>query len=482
MKRFARYIRVSEVGDRGDKLRSPDYQRSLDDRFAELEGIELVDYPDELDVSGSKRTRVVLDRILADIASGELDGLVVAKLDRLSRLAPRDRVELFELVEETYGARILSATESNDISTPEGRFVRELFLSLARLEWERAALGFDTAKAAAIAAGVAIMVKAPFGFRFDDEHRLIPGPRAERELLTVMLEQRLAGASYARILETFETATGRRSSRATIEGMLANEAYIGVLSHGKHRNESAHAPLVERELFLAVREQKEHSTREWRAGRRPSGKGRAMLSGIARCAKCNATLTSTEAGGAGQRYYRCPSPKRQCGAGASINQKVLDAYVGERLLEWAGPAADAEVEVELEIAGDRDGAEKRLEVAERRLREWAADVELEEADERAYRDGLEAREALVVRRRQDLDELGEASIIEAARTTLRQSWPELATDERRRLLRVVIAGLVVARSPRFNAPAADRATLTFYENSPPPTGSQNRAELVEQAA
>src|SRR4029077_16844196 len=99
--------------------------------------------------------------------------------------------------------------------------------------------GLEKAKAAAIAKGVAIMVKEPFAARFDQKHRIVPGPRAERELLTTMLEMRLGGSSFGEILEVFEQATGRQSSRHTMQHILANEVYIGVLQHGRHRNEQA---------------------------------------------------------------------------------------------------------------------------------------------------------------------------------------------------------------------------------------------------
>lgn len=482
--RFARYVRVSDVGDRGDSLRSPEYQRSVTDRFADVEGIVLAEYPDELDVSGSSRTRVVLDRILDDLAAGRVDGIVVAKLDRLSRLKPRDRVELFSLVEEELGGRILSATESNDVSSPQGRFVRELFLSLARMEWENAAQGFETAKASAIAAGVAIMVKAPYGFRFDDDHRLVAGPADERELLGELFELRLAGESYGTILELFERRTGRKSSRATMSGMLANEAYVGVLEHGDHRNESAHPGIVDRGLFNAVQAKAELSRADWKAGRRSSGRARAMLSGIATCEACGSRLVSTEAGGYGKRYYRCPNDARHCQARASISELALDCHVEELLLEWAGPVADVEVEVE-DVAADRDATEARLALAERRLAEWAADVELEEADEDAYRAGLKARQEHVARRRQDVAELGAASELELARTTLREAWSFLGNDERRRLLRVVVLDLVVRKTPRFNAPASERSVLTFAgpgSSGSAPASSEDGAELLEQSA
>src|SRR5262245_32367179 len=96
--RLAEYARVSRVGAREDeRLRSPDFQREL--IRSRLGEHKLVPYPAELDVSGGKPVRAILDSIIAAIEAGELDGIGVAKLDRLARLAPKDRVELIDRIE-----------------------------------------------------------------------------------------------------------------------------------------------------------------------------------------------------------------------------------------------------------------------------------------------------------------------------------------------------------------------------------------------
>src|SRR5688572_25124944 len=107
------YVRVSRVGDREDKLRSPDFQRDAIARYAQSEGFDVEWFEPELDVSGSKASRPILDAIIARVKAGELGGLVVAKLDRLARMRPKDRVLLFEEIEDAGGV-ILSAGEQLD--------------------------------------------------------------------------------------------------------------------------------------------------------------------------------------------------------------------------------------------------------------------------------------------------------------------------------------------------------------------------------
>src|SRR5215471_4873291 len=175
-KPLAGYIRVSRVGDREERLRSPDYQRQAIERFAQAEGLDVRFFDPELDVSGSKAKRPVLDEILRLVKSGELGGLVVSKLDRLSRLRPKERVLLFEEIEDVGGV-ILSASEQLDPSTPEGRFARDVFLGVARMQWEKYRDGWETAKENAISEGVAIQTRPPVGYRREGV-KLVPDENA----------------------------------------------------------------------------------------------------------------------------------------------------------------------------------------------------------------------------------------------------------------------------------------------------------------
>jgi DNA invertase Pin-like site-specific DNA recombinase len=132
--KFAEYRRVSRVGDRSEELRSPEIQRARIAAFVAAHELELEQTEPELDVSGSKLSRPILDAILERIEAGELAGLIVAELSRLARLKPGDRVRLFERVEAA-GGSILSAAENIDPSTPQGRFARDTILGVWRMDW-----------------------------------------------------------------------------------------------------------------------------------------------------------------------------------------------------------------------------------------------------------------------------------------------------------------------------------------------------------
>jgi DNA invertase Pin-like site-specific DNA recombinase len=94
---------------------------------------ELVDSIRDEGVSGKDLERPGLYRALERIAAGEADGLVVAKLDRLSRSVV-DFGLLLEWFAEA-GATLVALDLGVDTSTPGGRLVANVFASVA--EWER---------------------------------------------------------------------------------------------------------------------------------------------------------------------------------------------------------------------------------------------------------------------------------------------------------------------------------------------------------
>src|SRR3954447_26964185 len=108
--KFLGYARVSRVGERDERLRSPEYQAERIIDAAKRERVEVELLPPELDVSGGKESRAILDGAIARIESGEVAGRVVARCDRLSRLSMGRALDLLERI-ESVGGRVISAAE-----------------------------------------------------------------------------------------------------------------------------------------------------------------------------------------------------------------------------------------------------------------------------------------------------------------------------------------------------------------------------------
>lgn len=84
-------------------------------------------------ISGSKRERPELDRMLNQLRDGDV--VTVTKYDRLAR-SLKDLLEIVETI-CAHGAGFRSLAEDIDTTTPAGRLVFHVFASIAQFERER---------------------------------------------------------------------------------------------------------------------------------------------------------------------------------------------------------------------------------------------------------------------------------------------------------------------------------------------------------
>jgi len=96
-------------------------------------GWELVEVVTDEGESGKSLDRPGLQAALARVADHEIDGLVAAKLDRISR-SVRDFADLLEWFSAT-GASLVAVDVGVDTSTPGGKLVCGVFSAVS--EWER---------------------------------------------------------------------------------------------------------------------------------------------------------------------------------------------------------------------------------------------------------------------------------------------------------------------------------------------------------
>jgi DNA invertase Pin-like site-specific DNA recombinase len=143
-KRLIGYLRVStdEQADSGAGLAAQEEQLR---RAFEYEGWELVELVRDEGVSGKDLHREGLRGALERIVAGEADGLVVSKLDRLTRSVVDfgDLLEWFDVAEAAFVALDLRL----DTSTPTGAMVAHVLVVVA--EWERRTIGQRTKDAMA---------------------------------------------------------------------------------------------------------------------------------------------------------------------------------------------------------------------------------------------------------------------------------------------------------------------------------------------
>lgn len=194
--RVVAYVRVSteKQADSGGSLEA---QREKLDLFARLHDLEIIDVCVDAGASAKTLERPGLDRARAALRSGRASGLLVMKLDRLTR-SVRD---LDALVTEHFAngrSALISISENVDTRSAAGRLVLNVLTSVA--QWEREAIGerTSTVMQSMRARGEFIGGHPPFGFRLDAANELVEDA-AEQATIARVLALRGAGLSLAAI-------------------------------------------------------------------------------------------------------------------------------------------------------------------------------------------------------------------------------------------------------------------------------------------
>lgn len=133
------YIRVS-TEDQKENGSSIPAQIERIQAYASLYDIEIVDYVIE-SKSAKSLNRPELQRALGLLESGAADGILVVKLDRLTRNV-RDLGELIERYFSDGKHALMSVNEHIDTRTASGRLVLNILASVS--QWEREAIGERT--------------------------------------------------------------------------------------------------------------------------------------------------------------------------------------------------------------------------------------------------------------------------------------------------------------------------------------------------
>jgi DNA invertase Pin-like site-specific DNA recombinase len=209
--RLVGYCRVSieEQAERGVSL---DAQRERLAAYATAHGHELVGVEEDAGISGkvSPDQRPGLACALKLVRDGEADGLVVLKLDRLSR-STRDILDLVDETGTRAGWRLVSVSENLDTATAAGRLVITVLAALSQMEREQIGERTRFALAAILRKGRGRSRFTPFGWRTSDGSTENRG--GDRSELVPHTEEQ---AAMCRIVNHREQGKGARRIAAAL--------------------------------------------------------------------------------------------------------------------------------------------------------------------------------------------------------------------------------------------------------------------------
>ena len=282
--RCALYTRKSSDEGLDQAFNSLDAQREACDAFVKSQKHEgwraLATRYDDGGFSGGSMERPALGRLLADIAAGMIDVVVVYKIDRLTRsLADFARmVELFDRHEVSF----VSVTQAFNTTSSMGRLTLNVLLSFAQFEREVTGERIRDKIAASKARGMWMGGNVPLGYELPEgPSRALVVNEAEastvRRIFSAYLElgsvhalQRWADdeaiRSKQRTTRNGKDIGGRRFSRGALFHLLRNRTYQGLIVHKGEVHPGLHDAIVEPAVFEAVQAKLDTNARRHKDG------------------------------------------------------------------------------------------------------------------------------------------------------------------------------------------------------------------------
>jgi DNA invertase Pin-like site-specific DNA recombinase len=453
------YVRVSDVrGRAGESFISPADQAEQILAWAAMRGAEIGRVFEELDVSGARSDRPLLEQAVRRIEEGSSDGLVVAKLDRFGRSLMHGLMAVERI--QAAGGTFVSVQNGFDISTDQGRLVLRLMLSWAEWELDRIRAGWRTARARAVARGVHMGGKAPAGYKHDDSRRLRPHPQ-HGTVVGEAFALRADGMTLEQVAAFITSAsvpTAYGDGGWTVAGLrylLANRVYLGELRNGEFVLEDAHPAITDPVTWQRAQAPR---LRSRRAPGQPT-----PLGGLVRCGTCERVMQSHSVVRNGRRHRTYVCRRDDCAHRIHVSGAVLEPHVEACFFALLD---------ERSVPSEVETLEAEAATAHEALVAFRDDQAIQDAlGPEHFTAGLATR---VERERRAL------GAVAAARDRLRllepggrdlweERWPRLSVVERREAIARLLDDIRVARGA---APVQERVAVVarggdFVVNPPP---------------
>lgn len=218
---------------------------------------------DDGGLSGGTMERPALQRLLAEVAAGRINVIVVYKVDRLTR-SLADFARIVETLDHQ-GASFVSITQQFNTTTSMGRLTLNVLLSFAQFEREVTGERIRDKIAASKRKGMWMGGTIPLGYDVKNRELVVNEAEAAtvREIFDAYIRLGTVAALKADlrqrgILSKRWTSSsdriwgGTEFSRGALYWLLRNPIYIGQVAHKGQSYEGRQAAIVERALWERV--------------------------------------------------------------------------------------------------------------------------------------------------------------------------------------------------------------------------------------
>jgi len=502
------YTRKSSEEGLDQEFNSLDAQREAAEAYIASQKSEgwvcLPDRYDDGGFTGGNTDRPALARLLADVAAGRIDCVVVYKVDRLSR-SLMDFAGLISLF-DTHNVSFVSVTQNFDTTSSMGRLTLNILLSFAQFEREIIGerirdklsaqrrkgkwtggipvLGYDVDRSGA---SPKLVINADEAARV---RRIFSLYLKLGSLLPVVGELQSRGwLNKAWTTRSGKPKGGKPFDKCSLYSLLTNPIYMGKVKYKDELFDGEHEAIIPPEQFLKVQTQLRRNGRT--GGIEVRNRYGALLKRLLYCKACGRTMvhTFTGRGSKRYRYYTCAHaiksgrsacPSRSLPAG-EIEKVVVDQIrcIGKdpallaEVLKQTRQQVDAELsrlavqsrDFERQLA--RDHAEMRR-LAVQGPADGATAARIADLNERIQQS--ETRLAKLRSQREAVagEQIGEQELTDAL-GDFDRVWGALSPREQAEILHLLIA--------RIDYDAADSSIfIAFHDSGIKALAEENRKE------
>lgn len=469
------------------KVRAGIYTRISDDRLGEALGVARQERDDRelaarlgwevarvftdnsVSATSSKR-RPEYEAMLAAIEAGEINGVIVWDVDRLTR-KPAELEHFIDLAER-HGLQLASVGGEIDLATPQGRLTARIKGSVARHEAEQLARRIRAKVSELASTGViANGGPRPFGYL-----RVYAGEGPRRKIVRDELHPTeapvvaecarrvLAGdslysvANWLRTSDT-KTSTGRAWSQQALRLMLRSGRIAGLREHQRRVVGPAVWPAI-----ISVEDHQQLRALLDSKQRAPGHRVRThYLTGFVYCSDCvDKGVKMRPCPQAGRLKYKCQRDQGGCNGRVIVLddlRDLVDAYMVARLND---PQTLREL-AEREAADDGRAVElaDEIDAAERRLRLLRG--QMEDGDEDELPEVLATvrslRKRIAAARRELSEVTSRPEFADLDLPDLAKRWADLELERKQKLLALFVDRILIGPArrgvPRFDPDRVD---------------------------
>ena len=348
--RCAVYTRKSTEEGLEQEFNSLDAQRESGEAYIRSQVGEgwtlLPDRYDDGGFTGGNMDRPALKRLMADIAAGKVDVVVVYKVDRLSR-SLLDFARMMQSFEE-HKVSFVSVTQQFNTASSMGRLVLNVLLSFAQFEREIISERTRDKIAATRRKGKWAGGHPILGYDVDPVAHKLHVNEAEAARMRTIFDLYLEHESLLPVVQELERRGwlnkkwqtrkagergGKAFGRTNLYRLLTNSVYIGKVKYKDELHAGEHVAIIEPAVFERVQSLLHRNGAT--GGAIVRNQFGALLQGLLRCGPCGCAMTptfTTRGGNRRYKYYVCCEAQRR-GRGACPSKSIPAGPIEEFVID-----------------------------------------------------------------------------------------------------------------------------------------------------